>query len=48
MTRIRSLALLAAAAFTLTACGMSEGIDADSTAGIYQITHTTKGTLYWE
>ena len=48
MTRLRSFALLSATAFALTACGMSESIDSDSPDGIFTITHTTKGSLYWE
>ena len=46
MTHIRTLSLIAIAALTLSACGMSEGIDADSDEGVFTITHTTKGTVY--
>ncbi|MCF2870559.1 hypothetical protein L0664_05735 [Octadecabacter sp. G9-8] len=48
MTRIRNFALIAFATVGLTACGMSEGIDADSDDGVFTITHTTKGTVYWQ
>lgn len=48
MTRIRTFSLLTVALLGLSACGMSEAIDADSSEGIFLITHTTKGTLYWE
>ena len=44
----RTLSLIAIAALTLSACGMSEGIDADSDEGVFTITHTTKGTVYWQ
>jgi len=47
MTRFRTLALMTLASVALSAC-MGEGIDADSTDGLITITHTTKGTLYWE
>ena len=47
MTRIRTMTILAITVMSLTAC-MSEGIDNDSDEGIFTITHTTKGTLYWE
>ncbi|MDC1380234.1 hypothetical protein N8388_06240 [Octadecabacter sp.] len=48
MTRIRTLSLIAIAALTLSACGMLEGIDADADEGVFTITHTTKGTVYWQ
>jgi ABC-type glycerol-3-phosphate transport system substrate-binding protein len=48
MTHIRTLSLIAIAALTLSACGMSEGIDADSDEDVFTITHTTKGTVYWQ
>ena len=48
MTRARLIALLTIATVGLSACGVSEGIDADSKDGMVLITHTTKGTLYWE
>lgn len=48
MTRIRTISLLAVALVGLSACGMSESMDGDSDQGVFQITHTTKGTLYWE
>jgi hypothetical protein len=35
MTHIRTLSLIAIAALTLSACGMSEGIDADSDEGVF-------------
>jgi len=47
MTRIRTLSFILIAFTGLSAC-MSEGIDADSDEGIYTITHTTKGTVYWQ
>lgn len=46
MTRLRLIALLSVATLTLSAC-MSEN-DTDSREGLVSITHTTKGTLYWE
>lgn len=49
MTRICSFSLLTVALVALSACGSSEAsMDSDSSAGISMITHTTKGTLYWE
>jgi hypothetical protein len=49
MTRLRTLSLLSIALVGLTACGMAEGaMDSDSDEGVFLITHTTKGTLYWE
>jgi len=48
MTRLRTFALLSITTVALTACGMSEGIDADSADGVFAITHTTKGTVYWQ
>jgi len=47
MTHIRKIAILTVALVSLSGC-LSEGIDQDSTEGVYTITHTTKGTLYWE
>ena len=47
MTRLRSVDLMTIAAMSLSAC-LSEGIDQDSNEGIVQITHTTKGTVYWQ
>ena len=49
MTRLRTFSLLSIALVGLSACGMSEmNMDSDSDEGIFLITHTTKGTLYWE
>ena len=48
MTRIRTLSLIALATLTLSACGMGESMDADSDEGVFAITHTTKGTVYWQ
>ncbi len=47
MKRLRTFALLTLAATSLSAC-LSEGIDQDSTDGIMVITHTTRGTVYWQ
>lgn len=47
MSRFIKFAFLAVTVASLSAC-MSEGIDRDSDDGIFTITHTTKGTLYWE
>ena len=47
MTKLRTIAFMTVAALSLSAC-MSEGVDADSNSGLVQITHTTKGSLYWQ
>ncbi len=48
MTRMRTISLLTVALVALSACSIGENLDADSPDGIFTITHTTKGTLYWE
>ena len=49
MTRLRTFSLLSIALVGLTACGVGEAsMDSDSDEGVFTITHTTKGTLYWE
>jgi len=46
---IQTPALLSIALVGLTACGVGEAsMDSDSDEGVFTITHTTKGTLYWE
>lgn len=47
MTHTLKFALLTAALVSLSAC-MSEGIDNDSDEGVFTITHTTRGTVYWQ
>lgn len=47
MNRLRLIALMSIAVVGLSAC-MSEGVDGDSDDGVFQITHTTKGTVYWQ
>ncbi|SLN17026.1 hypothetical protein [Pseudooctadecabacter jejudonensis] len=42
---LRALTLMTACLVTLAACSGSNG---DSTEGIITITHTERGTLYWE
>ena len=44
MTKLRNFSLLSIALIGLTACGMAS----DSGDEVFLITHTTKGTLYWE
>jgi len=45
MISLRLFALMSITA--LSACSM-EGVDGDSGDGLIQITHTERGTLYWE
>lgn len=47
MKRFTLAALISVAVASLSAC-MSEGIDGDSNEGLVQITHTTKGSVYWQ
>ena len=47
MTRLRTAVLFMIASVGLTDC-IGEGIEGDSNQDIVQITHTTKGSLYWE
>lgn len=47
MTRLKAFAFLSIAALSLSAC-MSEGIDADSSEGVFMIYHNGPGTVYWQ
>ena len=47
MSRLCLATILLVTTLPLSAC-MSEGADRDSDDGYITITHTTRGTLYWE
>lgn len=48
MTRLRTFTFATLAAVGLSAC-MSEGsMDPDSNQGVFLITHTGPGTVYWQ
>ena len=48
MSRILILALALPSTAGLTACTLGENVDGDSADGYITITHTQRGTLYWE
>ncbi|MEL6959332.1 MAG: hypothetical protein AAGL89_10320 [Pseudomonadota bacterium] len=48
MKRFMLLAALLTGTVSLSACAMGEGIDRDATGDYITITHTQRGTLYWE
>lgn len=48
MSRLFILVLALGSAAGLSACSVGETIDGDSAQGYVTITHTQRGTLYWE
>lgn len=48
MAHIRKISLLTVALVGLSACMSERSMDRDSGGEYVTITHTTKGTLYWE